>query len=427
MSAKSTGRKTRRRKTREPMTDDLRCKLALERFEPLKSGERCRSYSELGEKHGKRDPAVVARAVAAAFERSLVEIRKVDTVRFPNRVSALEDQLKDKFGLKEAVVIEEEPQSDDEGEASYGDRVHKKLGLAVARFLTAGPSIFWDGEKIGLGTGRAVFETVCALASLPPKGRPKFRIGDIELLSLNGVLYPQPHAGQMGIPLDADNHISILASCFASVRLHPISYSIAHSEEEIDAIRQNTWLADDKFDNHLPTHALVGMGVLAAGHRFFEEIKQTREGVSPPTLRNLKAVDSPLPRLVEYASKIRELEPRYCPVGDVANRLFFVPPPPELRGRLPKDLEDKITPLIDKVNRLLLTISDAQLGRIRNVMLVAGTRTKALAIRKKLRDSRDKRSPGGDPEELARKPNVGFLCTDAGAAEMILGAKEPSS
>ena len=68
--------------------------------------------------------------------------------------------------------------------------------------------------------------------------------------------------------------------------------------------------------------------------------------------------------------------------------------------------------LIDKINSRMLNVTAAQLESINNIIVVAGTSRKALAIRELLEHS---------------QYNIRYLCTDSIAARKILEAQPKSA
>jgi hypothetical protein len=110
-------------------------------------------------------------------------------------------------------------------------------------------------------------------------------------------------------------------------------------------------------------------------------------------------------QIVEICKRV-DATPSYVPVADICNRLFFVPPP---RGvSLAAHDRRKILELIDTINSRLINVSEDQLKDIRQIILVAGTARKALAIRYLL--SRPKKD----------RLSIRILCTDQASAKLIL-------
>lgn len=380
-----------------PLTDRERAQIALDRFAPLARGEGLEPVKRLAKKYGRAE-AVISRAVGKAFETGLVEIRSLEPpLEDAPRVPQLERELLSGFAqLQKAVVIDEPDGAPRErSEALRGDRVHRRLGQAAAALLADG-ALLRRGDVIGLGSGRGVYYTVDAMRRFP-----HLQIEDVTLMSLTGAAFPEAHSEHLNVLLDADIHVALLAMRFTHpVLLRTISHPIAHDNEP--EVRRRTWLDPAEYEKRLPTHALVGVGVLEGSHRFFKAVAQG--GGADPGM--LAPIFEPLQELVRLADAVRSTEPPYCPVADVCNRLFFVAPP--ARHAVTTSQRLRIERAIEAVNERLLTIHQDQLEKIENVVLVAGTRRKALAIRRLLDN---------------RSLKVRILCTDATAAREILAQR----
>lgn len=139
-------------------------------------------------------------------------------------------------------------------------------------------------------------------------------------------------------------------------------------------------------------------GTVAAGHRFYDEIitRQPEPVLAPAREELLELIE-----LCREASG--NAEPSYCPVADISNNLFYVRPPTGLK--VAPAVEERIRELISGINPRLLNIPETTLKGTGTVLLVAGTRQKALAIRELL---------------TSASYRIRFLCTDRAAAETIL-------
>jgi DNA-binding transcriptional regulator LsrR (DeoR family) len=390
-------RKEKSRALRRELTDEERVSIALDRFGPLQQGMRTVEVEVLSRRY-QRDPAVISRAINEAFRRGLVQIRKVERVERPNRAPELEAQLQRRFDLLGAIVIEPSPLSgsapEDRRSLVFGDELHAKLGSAMAQLIATG-TVFRSGSVIGLGSGRGVFHTVDALSKLPP-----LRAINVALVSLTGAVFAQDHAIKMNLRLDADFHVNLLGQCFAHpVEIHQVHAPIVLSDpREFSAVRKRTWLGREKWEGNI--HGLFGVGVLKRGHRFNEFVDESEKSEFNRD-HTLDPILEPLRKLIGICRS--GSNDFYCPVADICNNLFFVPPPPEVKVSL--ETITSIRKLIDTINKQLVNISEEQLRQIQNIILVAGGIQKACAVRELLMND---------------SYHILFLCTDGATAREIL-------
>jgi DNA-binding transcriptional regulator LsrR (DeoR family) len=371
-----------------PLSTAEKIQLVKDRFDPLREGAPEKGMKALVEKY-KRNEHTLAKAIRSAFTDGLVTLQfHEEPIGKLSFSSSLERSLRDRFNQLDTVrVVADEP-----GDPAPGDRVHRRLGMAVAELFE--PSqVLRDGDVIGVGSGRGVYYSVEALHT-----RPRARKRSITIMSLTGAVFPTTHSDRLSLLLDADLHIALMAACFAEqVSLRPIAYPIAPVPEE--EIRKQTWLSEGDFPKHVPFCALIGVGVLEKGHRLYEAVR----GKKGPDSEILKPIHKDLAELVTITEGFRTVKLPYCPVGDVCNYLFFVPPPQKVH--IDKAKADRIRALIASINEKTLTIRWNQLSMIQKIVLVAGTAGKALAI-----------------QHLLRAPdlNIRVLCTNEAAAKDIL-------
>jgi DNA-binding transcriptional regulator LsrR (DeoR family) len=375
------------KKTRNPaLTDDQRIDFAIAKHTP-KSDGRLPSFDELEEIfHVKAN--TISRAVNIAFARRLVEIRPVKRkLHKAVRNRSLEGDLRKRLNVTEAIVV-------DVHEKTQTDEIHARLGQAMARSLCDGQVIDPD-ERVGIGSGRAIYETAQAV-SVWKLHRP-----GVKLLSLSGLAYG--HEPVERRVLDPDRNLAALAQGFevAPVLMTIPQPLVFDDEQEMNSTREETHLSHSKWQTLRPGVALLGLGVLAPGHRFFDAVK--KDQVPPP----LHAIETELRFLVDWSENvIAETAPvAYSPVGDICNRLFLVPPPPGV----PKAVKDwKHAKLnVDRINRRMLSVEWEQLLEVPKVVLLAGSEIKAPAIL----------------DVLTRKPprlKVRSLCTDSVTAEFLI-------
>jgi DNA-binding transcriptional regulator LsrR (DeoR family) len=372
------------RRPRRSLTDEERIKITLDRFSPLQGGKPATGMKELQDIYG-RDPAVISKAIVEAFRRGLVEIKRADRPSLPERMESLEQKLLSRFNLRNAIVIRREKGSSEDDPQS-GDALHAQLGQALASFIASGGA-FRDGDTIGLGSGRGVFYTVDALDNLPP-----LRLTGIKLVSLTGALFPQDHAKKLNLRLDADIHVNLFGRHFAQpVEVHQLQAPLVPSDKnELSAVKRRTWLGGDRsYGFSIPSHSLIGVGVLSRGHKMFDAVTST-ESASDQMLTPINQWLKPLVNIAKELSTSH-----YCPVADISNNLFYVEPPRGLRVSPGK--EEQIKDLIQNVNANLLNIDDKQLRQVQTIVIVAAGLQKARAIRQLLDDE---------------SYHIRFLCTD---------------
>jgi DNA-binding transcriptional regulator LsrR (DeoR family) len=354
--------------------------IAEARFAPLRAGRNETPIAELAERFGVSRNSIQP-AIREAFRRGLLEVRVSQNdrrmlVEPEYRIQRLEDKLVEAYGIPSAVVVRTRE--------TDSDLVHRDLGYAMARTF---PTLVQNGNVIGLGSGRGPYYTVTGLIA-----RPSMPAREITLMSLTGAVYPKTHRETLNVILDADYHTCLMGLCFS----HPlkghsvVSYPIASRRD-----RANTWLADDKFKDHVPSLAIVGLGVLRGQHRFAAMLNKEPEPSLQPILRELTA-------LVELSARYTDKE--YCCVADVCHHLFFVDAPDD---RVPREARDKMERLIREINDKSLTVNATQLASIRGLCVVAGTPEKRWAIRRLL----DRCSKG--------HWNIQVLCVDERTAEVL--------
>lgn len=377
------------KKERKALTDNDRIKLAIARF----SGNPIKPISDLVLEFN-RDSAVISRAISQAFERKLVELtvseKRGEQLR---RNENLERELLERFDQLSACIVIEVDTSTTLSE--QGDEIHAKLGKAMATFIANG-SFFRDSDVIGLGSGRGVYHTVQSLAEFPP-----LRTANITIESLTGALYARDHSKKINSFMDADMHVGLLGLSFArDVNLHSLARPLVYpNKPRLGEALKWIYLGDSKWKEKPATHALVGVGVLSEGHRFYQEVKTPLAEREP----SLKPIFKFLEPLVKLSEEIEfKSAGTYCPVGDICNRLFYVSPPKGIN--IPDKDQASIKQLVESINEVLLTITEDQLRQIKTIMLVAGGIIKAPAIR----------------QLLDNKYKIGILCTDKRTAEEII-------
>jgi DNA-binding transcriptional regulator LsrR (DeoR family) len=293
-----------------------------------------------------------------------------------DRLTELQNQILRRYThLWEAIVVASESATSverqqeekrkahrfDADQRRTDDLIHKTLGVAMARSINE-----WrvrDGDKIGFGSGRGVFFTVEA-AMLSPT---ELRVEGLDLISLTGAVHAREHANLDCGRMDADLHAAMFAArCVQNaVTLHLVSYPATSPDA-----RENTCLGRTQWANCHPTHALAGIGVLAEGHRFFDEF--SGEADPDPILDNVR---DPLSELVDLCSNIASQRGIY-PVADLGNCLFLVD-----HSDIVEAERKRLDELIRSVNERLLNVTGDQLRDIQALLIVAGGKRKADALR----------------------------------------------
>jgi len=377
-------------------TDEDKIFAAARYYEPLSKGEPKLKLNNITTVLGKCHSTTAGRLVRQAVSAGLVKIGiTMGDIPDAERDNALELALSDELGVQYPIVVKT-PEGRPGYEAFHGDYVHRVLGQAMAKEIAAHSTITRD-SRFALGSGRGVFYAVDALHRWRA-----LQATDVTLLSLSGSLVPRAHAEQLSMALDSDVHVVLMGLRFRTpVTLQLISYPIA--PRNIESARQRTWLDPQKYSALRPTRALLGVGVLETGHRFYAEV--AGKSGDPPSA--LEPVRNDLGQLVELVKAVRTRpgarNAHYCPVADIANCLFFVDPPDGFT--LDPGERRALKSGIKGLNARLLTLRTEQLRGIDNIMLVAGTPKKALAIRQLLTRG-----------EL----NISTLCVDDKAARIIL-------
>lgn len=420
-------RKRRGSKPRTPLSDEERIRLALARYGSLNAGRNPRSYAHIY-KEFKRSPTVVARAIKECFQRGLVAVAATDGIGPVSLNEVVKSEFLDAFPLLNGATIVTTP-SAAPSEATdslvahdsiaslgpmvrYGIVVHKLIGSAMANFIAHG-AVIRSGDSIAVGSGRAVFYCVEALRKALP-----LRAHDITLLALTGSLHVRGSDEPVNHHLDSDTHLSILGPVFQKrVTLEPISHviSVGNPDARPEVVGQTwlgTWKAESDPDVIVPTHALVGIGVLGKGHRLYDLVKAdlARQGtasrVDPVLLKHLNPYLSTLIKVCDkYVGR------GIYPVGDLSNYLFWIEP--AHGARIPDDDRQAVQDCIRELNRRLITANPRIFAAIRNIMVVSGTVEKAGALFTLL----EQKNPD------LKKVSISHLCTDTETARVLIALK----
>jgi DNA-binding transcriptional regulator LsrR (DeoR family) len=335
------------------------------------------------------DASYISKSIAEVLRSGWVVVEKAKESASIERVTKLEQDLLNAFDLETAIVIESgrEPEDGDgEGLENYSDDIHEKLGCVFADDAIAHGLLFRDADSIGLGSGRAVYWVCARLYERHISLRPR----NITLVSLTGEMLVMDHSGRYAYQMDADLNLSLLRFVFSGPECRLMGYGIG-----IDSDKQTQVKAKKTLESRSNlTHAILGVGVYAPGHRLWK----AGQGVDcPATLKSLK---SALSKLIDLSTKYHKAHGRY-PVADLSNRLRLLD---SVKKKAPKD-HDQLAKLVSEVNSRLMTVDEEQLRSIHSIMLVAGTRRKTEAIRSVLTDPH---------------VNIRRLCTDETVANELL-------
>ena len=340
-----------------------------------------RGYKELAAHFGvpatKRNTNRFSIMVRDLEKRGLVHHEVLrDKTDFLPRNPQLEDDLRRRFALRQAVVVDTSSlgtasaalsQRPDQW-ARDDDEIHERLGTWAGRLLS---SCLRSGDTIATGGGRgpyfAVLKTnVCAAHRYS---------GDI--VPLTGQISARAwnrgeSKGETPPYLDADNVASQLhGKLGTSGRLRSLNCPIIAlpnppETEDIDV-------------------AVFGIGALGAGHRLrdyepLDDIKSVHT-----LLRDINTLAAAMERKAAHQGV-----PYYHPVGDVCNYYFLVED-----GRFHPPAKEwlKLEGKIKELNAAFKSATPESLGRITKegmVMAVAGGPHKAFTIRHVLRRSRER-------------------------------------
>lgn len=384
--------------------DDVKAKIAMARFEHLKTGAKPETKQQLINRFDPRPPKernppiatkTLDKAITDAFRLGLVELVQTHIPGETIRDSKLEAQLVSAFpALNMAIVTNTE-------KLESSDLIHAQLGHALAEVISSARMSFRSNDLVSVGSGRGVFYAIKSLTKMK-----KVKLEEITIMSLTGSLFPHPTTDHLALLLDADTNTRLFAEYFTDlVHIRPVYYPIAYeTKEDRDNNRAKTWLSEEDFINHKSDHTIVGVGVLNESHRMYREGKEYSGSKVMEPIREL------LKNLTEFVDQIMNEDENYCPIVDVCNRMYFVDPPKGTNVNISKEIRNRIVELMKQTNDRLLTVTKTQLGQMDNVMLVAGTLIKAPAIFGLLAEQTPVR--------------VHVLSTDSAAAKKILELNE---
>jgi len=387
----ASGKSRRARLGREEITQ-----LALDRYAGyLKDGVRT-PFEELRArfKDVRVNDQAIARYIMRAFKKRWVEVVPCPAsvgIKRVSRSATLEKQLRETYGKYLTTPIVVSGIRPDQFSAQISGPFYQALGQAMAVCIATENSIIRHGDIWGIGSGRAVYNTVKALGTYRPLAK------ELQLVSLAGTAWSVVETSPRGV--DADFNVMLLReSCsgatarYNGCRLVDVEDGSAAAQPIIGSFAASVPDAPPRFSALVPNVALVGVGCLREGHRFWPDDR----GLDP-LLRSLEGEFRDLVKLIE--NKVR---PDYSPVAEISSHLIFVPDPtmkPSSNDANAKVIE----PAISALNKKLLCVSTAQLDAIRSIALVAGQPYKIHAI-----------------HHLLTKYHVSAICTDSNTAEKLL-------
>ena len=339
-------------------------------------------------------PALVTRLIVFARKNNLFSIDF--TPKLFSRNEALEKALKNKFGLRGAIVVDYDYEpKEDENSLKVDDELHKALGQTFADQLA--PTFeFNTPGSIGVGGGRGPYYFAKALSKSPLQV-------DTVIKSLTGTISAEVW-NQKGedrfLMLDSRDVTNLLGKALGvkDENLYPLNFplvcsSVENRKQLLKTREAAYFISDEGWNEQRPDMLVVGIGVIGGGHRFVKH-----------TAFNLMPISDLLDKLISLIKQVRE-KVDFFPVGDVCNYLFIVNPE-KLKIAVP-DIYDELDGLVEKINAKLLTINLEQLKSVKNVIGIAGgVQYKAPAIRYVLEEN-----------------SIDILCTDSKTADYLLKDK----
>jgi len=392
--------RARRTRAYRALSSEEKVQLAIERFSYGNVQSFPTPIRDLAQKHA-RAPSVISRAIVSAFKEGLVEVQATGSAFVqPTRVEHLEQRLTQEFRhLHKAIVVSSKDVTDSVGSPTYlqyADDVHAMLGRSMAQLLS-NSQIIRDKDVIGIGSGRGVYHAIEALLWLP-----RIRASEVTLGSLTGLGSSEHCAKRKNVRLEADLHVGLLGPCFSeTVTMQFMNQAIINPKPITREGWFNTWIGNDR--GQLPNVALIGAGTLTWGNQFFEQATASTH-TRHPTFDPIRAQ---LRMLVSLSNAFTS--DRYCPIGHIADRLFFVPPWSGVA--MSTEAKYELERLVAIINHHVCTITDSKLKEIGTIMLVAGSSIEAPVIHAVL----------SNPEYRVR-----YLSTDECAARRILAGPTSS-
>lgn len=354
-----------------------------------------KTQSQIARERGGRHASQISRDLKEARGSGIVEIRINDRAGAApvERVTNLESALLNNFSLRIAVVVDasrdlesikqsmdadQDKPEEEERKHRLDDELHKYLGRAMADLLRTS---LRSGDHIGVGGGRATFFTADALFKQTWYPNAPLSQRDVRIMSLNGnsdmtMLSASLEGPEANYPLDSDAVGLCLCRAFSHASLCRVSQPLINDQRMTQSLLKNGayflskshWAAKPA---GAPNFLIAGIGAYTVPHR----LQQAKGAVFRKVKRHVEDLNT-------WTEQIRK-KLDYEPVGDVLNRLFLIPPPPD-RKPLMLDRDENILKKIDskirEINNQMLTIEFDQLEMVNTVAVVAGGRRKFDAI-----------------------------------------------
>jgi Putative sugar-binding domain len=365
------------------MDDEVKIKLTMERF-----ADDFPEVKELAARHG-RSPAVVSRAIKSAIQSGLVKLQRVNRQK-PVHSGKLERELKRRFRYLQNVMVVSH-------DAIQPDVVHERVGHAFADEY--GDTIFWHGDRILIGPGRAVHHFADRLS----RRSEKLSVVGSKIIVACADYYPG-YELRKNVCLDASANALLLSRAFETVppqgltSRHLFNMSSKDDRDWYESFLQEYW-ADS------PTQAVLGVGVLDERHRL---VMLARGDANSALVSNRKEVTQKIRELLDCVEKHPESNRPL--IAEVATHLFAVPGP--------SGADAGIREMLAEINDLTFAPTLEQLASLRSVAIMAGGEGKGRAVRHLLQHMP---APVATPEP-ATQPGlrIRYLCLDSACAATVL-------
>jgi len=349
--------RSNRRQPNPRISDDALVEIVLQRY----AGGRVLTINELAARV-QRNRVVVSRWHDRAFREGLVRVCKT-THRQHRRVQSLEEELKSRYRLAAAVVV-------DMPSTASSDDVHQALGRVASQLEILA---IRAREVIGVGPGRGIHHLIAGLIEHGPISAEQ-----VKAVSLCGTLFAGGVAQSWNLCVDADVNVASLGPAFESpVDAEPVSYPLLQRR----AADAPPWAGVQL------TQTWCGLGIVQEsrdglrGHRLWELASQEESALGVPSTlrRTLDSIRRMLHQIAECAGEVP-----YAPVAEVAYHFFLVPPPANLHERIPTHLLHALDRALMRLTSSIATAPGRLLREAQLAVLVAGTASKADAIRHSL-------------------------------------------
>jgi DNA-binding transcriptional regulator LsrR (DeoR family) len=296
-----------------------------------------------------------------------VVLEEQGRVEYRPLLPELEDKVRDRFGLRDVVVVDisclkippGKPGDNREVWDDYDDSIHRYLGVWAGRVAV---TLVRQGDVIGVGGGRAMYYTAVNCA-LPRTSHVHPR----KVVSLTGQMTPYMwKAGYLSrnepLPrsLDADVIAAILKN----------SLGARESTRTLDLSITQKSKVKHKFPVKKLTLAIVGIGSLAGGHRLirYEDSQELQ-----PVHEQLKELCKLIQESCDPPESKGGLFQHW--VGDVCNSLFVLDNPLREFDQLSPKIRTQLMKHVKALNSKFINTEPEHLSEICKkgaVLVVAG-------------------------------------------------------